>query len=225
MNKRLNKSNDEGGGGLPTDTTAFYELNGNANDSSGNIYNGTATDVSYVSGKFSLAGSFNGSSSKIDIPDVSAFEVNTTGEFSISAWIKPNEIVSNNPIFCSTSTFNPQDSSSIDYRLTLWTNGFPKMDQSFGGGSGTQISALSTVAATVGVWNHVVGTIKNSGEVRVYLNGVLRDSNSAGSTTRSSWSPTLGAYGSSFKTDGLIDQVRIYNFELDADQVLALYNE
>ena len=203
---------------------ALYPLDGNANDLSGN-YSGTPTDVSYGVGEFDLAGVFNGSSSIINIPNVSAFDVNTTGEFSISAWIKPNEIASRNPIFCSTSTFNPLDSSYVDYRLTLWTNGFPKMDQSFGGGSGTQISALSTVAATVGVWNHVVGTIKNSGEVRVYLNGVLRDSNSAGSTTRSSFSPTLGVYGSSHKTNGLIDQVRIFNKELSSSEVTTLYNE
>jgi hypothetical protein len=207
-------------------TVATYKLDGDAGDDSGNGYNGTASNVTYAAGKFDDAAVFNGSSSKITLPNSTAFDVNTTGEFSISAWIKPNTLSSRNPILCSTSTFDPLDSSYIDYRLTLWTNGFPKMDQSYGGGSGTQVSAISSVVANVGQWNHVVGTIKNNGDVKVYLNGVLTGTNTnAGSTTRASYIPTIGTYGSTHKTDGLIDQVRIFDRELDSGEVTQLYNE
>ena len=49
-----------------TSCIATYQLDGNANDLSGN-YSGTPTDVSYGVGEFDLAGVFNGSSSYIDL--------------------------------------------------------------------------------------------------------------------------------------------------------------
>lgn len=47
----------------------LYKLDGNANDVSGN-YNGTPTDVSYGVGEFDLAGVFNGSSGRVQIPSL-----------------------------------------------------------------------------------------------------------------------------------------------------------
>lgn len=44
----------------------YYKLNGNANDYSGNGYNGTANVVTYVAGPYGQAASFNGTSSYID---------------------------------------------------------------------------------------------------------------------------------------------------------------
>jgi hypothetical protein len=49
----------------PVTNTAYYKLNNNANDSSGNGYNGTASNVTYAAGKFDDAAVFNGTSSKI----------------------------------------------------------------------------------------------------------------------------------------------------------------
>ena len=50
----------------PVANTAYYKLDSNANDSSGNGYNGTATNVTYGNGRFNEAANFNGSSSRID---------------------------------------------------------------------------------------------------------------------------------------------------------------
>ena len=46
---------------------AIYQFEDNANDSSGNSNNGTAANVSYVTGKFGKAASFNGSSSTLEV--------------------------------------------------------------------------------------------------------------------------------------------------------------
>ena len=74
MNNRLINTKAAGGGGCTDivdnydpfggDGVALYQLNGNANDVSGN-YNGTATSVTYGTGVFGQAAVFNGSTSKI----------------------------------------------------------------------------------------------------------------------------------------------------------------
>lgn len=51
---------------------AYYPLDSNANDLK-NGYNGTATAISYVSGGINNEASFNGTSSKISIPNQTAF--------------------------------------------------------------------------------------------------------------------------------------------------------
>lgn len=43
---------------------AWYKLDGNANDTLG-VFNGTPSNMTYTTGKFSQAGSFNGTSSGI----------------------------------------------------------------------------------------------------------------------------------------------------------------
>ncbi len=64
-----------------TSCVATYRLNGDATDLSGN-YNGTATSVTYVAGQFGDAGSFNGSSSYINLGDPTS--TITTANYSIS---------------------------------------------------------------------------------------------------------------------------------------------
>ena len=70
---------------------AQYLFQDNANDSSGNGYNGTATDVTYaqlpqthsINGK---AGIFNGSTSHIDLPTIS--QLAGTVAFSVEYWFQ-----------------------------------------------------------------------------------------------------------------------------------------
>ncbi len=79
INSRLIKSNDAGGGVCASDTLqvlgdtsciALYQLNWDGSDMSGN-YDGVATDVSFVNGHIDSAGSFNGSSSYVTLPNSS----------------------------------------------------------------------------------------------------------------------------------------------------------
>jgi len=79
INSRLIKSNNAGGGVCTSDITdifedssgvALYQLNWDGSDMSGN-YDGVATDVSFVNGHIDSAGSFNGSSSYVTLPNSS----------------------------------------------------------------------------------------------------------------------------------------------------------
>ena len=67
------------GEGLPSNNTLFLmHLNGNSTDSSGHG-NGTDTDISYslTNGKLNEGASFNGSSSRIIMPNQASFATNT----------------------------------------------------------------------------------------------------------------------------------------------------
>lgn len=68
---------------------AEYLLNGDTKDTSGNGYNGTASNVTYSKtsrGYQTYAGNFNGSSSYVSMGDVLDFEYNQP--FSISVVLK-----------------------------------------------------------------------------------------------------------------------------------------
>ena len=77
-------------------------------------------------------------------------------------------------------------------------------------------------------WTHVVGTFDSRGETRTYINGVLVN---AATNTLSEVNSYLAAYIGAANNSGApsnffpgdIDEPRIYNRELDADEVRRLY--
>ena len=72
---------------FPTSNLAYYKLDGDAIDSSGNGYNGTSPNVTWGVGRFGPAGVFNGTSSKISLPNSII-----TGAFSLSFWVNTSNI-------------------------------------------------------------------------------------------------------------------------------------
>ena len=86
---------------------AFYPFNGNANDESGNSYNGTVSGATFTTDRFDQSDKaynfiYNGfSSDKIEVSGTSGFNF-SSGGFSISAWVKfsgPGVVGNNYPIF------------------------------------------------------------------------------------------------------------------------------
>jgi hypothetical protein len=74
-----------------TGLVAYYTFDGNANDLSGNGYNATATDVSYVPGFFGQAVHPNGTSSLIQASGSYMF----SGPRTFCAWIQVNSLTVN----------------------------------------------------------------------------------------------------------------------------------
>lgn len=75
-----------------TTTMGLYHLNGNANDSSGNGNNGTATNITWVEGKFWQCASFNGSSSNFRNNNITLST--WTSPYTMSCRIKLNAEIS-----------------------------------------------------------------------------------------------------------------------------------
>ena len=75
---------------LTSGLVAHWPFNGNANDASGNGYNGTPTNVSYTTGFNGISNTaalFNGTSSYIDVAYQSGLNLDS---FSICAMVKVN---------------------------------------------------------------------------------------------------------------------------------------
>lgn len=149
----------------------YWKLNGNSNDTSGNGNNGTDTDVTYsqnnaVSG---LAGHFNGSTSKIDLPSLG---IGGRNPFSLSSWFTIASGTYNTPVlyFFGDGAGTPATSGfvmalifqSSNNSIWIWGNNcdFHSAANTVTIGKRTKIDI---------VWDG--GSTTNTTNFRLYLNG------------------------------------------------------
>jgi len=199
---------------------AFYELDSNVLDSSGNGYNGTATDITYAAGNFNNAAVFNGTSSFIDTPIDTELQ---TSVFSYSAWFK------------STTTDSTPRHILARYGLSsnavffAWHKGSTStIELGFYAAAGNFQQTFSGVSSNT--WYNLTVSLDGA-DIKVYINGTL--------TTPSSTVGTMVAVRAStsvpiligklnlytiWNWQGQIQKVRIYDYALDAAQALAIYN-
>ena len=189
-----------------------------ATDQLGN-YNGTATNVNFnTEGKFGFAGAFNGSSSKILLPN-SSFQ---TAAFTISAWCDVTANGSENSIFefTDTNSGNNQTVILLSAGSTSQSSRFLFRNRTSNeysyGPSGTPLSG----------WNHYCMTFDGS-TVKSYINGsqVNSASFSITNTIASTSEVLLGLSAGDRFLNGKIDQIRIYNSAASAANVTTLYKE
>jgi hypothetical protein len=234
INKRLIAGAPTGGGGACTTDTlqilgdssciAYYKM-ADATDESGS-YNGTATSVDFnVEGKYGLAGSFNGTSSEINLGNSQPLSVTQTGEISISLWVKTTDD--------TAYLYAKGDDSAAKYEhnLELLANGTLK-SAILNSGAGEAASVTSTATVDDGNFHHVVVTIDNGSSMSLYIdNGTPVTTTSwSGSVAYQSTVPfMLGAFegipAASSKLNGSLDQIRIFNKAVSATEVGTLYNE
>ena len=190
-------------------SVAYYKMS-DATDQFGN-YNGTASNVNFNTvGKFGFAGAFNGSSSRIAIPNI----VNQAADHSVSLWIKPTNFSSNRG---ALSMFN--GSHLLVYVTT---------DGGMNSNGGASSDGTTAGTITANSWNNIVFTYNYASTTyTMYVNGVNKGTsanfNFSGRTN------SIGCHnaGSSFIDYflGSIDQVRIYDSALSAENVTTLYEE
>ena len=206
-----------------TSCVATYRLNGDATDLSGN-YNGTATNVSYVAGKFDDAGSFNGSNGRIDLPNINNI-ASSNVSFSVSLWIKTTSSTYSG-VF-SDFPFSGFDGFSLV--IEFQTNGTFVI---FNRITAAQSYNLTTPVLNDGNWHNLlitnnISTLKQG----VYIDGVFYSQITLGSGTKTSSANTIqvGYYNLNstpqYYFNGSIDQVRIFNRAITAAEVTTLYNE
>jgi alpha-L-arabinofuranosidase len=198
---------------------ALYAFEGNAQDTSGNGFDGTATALNYVAGKVGAqAGQFNGSSSYVLIPR------SITDDFTVALWVKTTD---------TAGTAGAQ-----------WWSGKGLVDGEVGGGGADWGTAIvngkfvlgvgsiggdTTIASSVtindGTWHHLAATRSNSsGAMQVYVDGALRGSGT-GPTGSRTFPPSLRL--GSLQTannflNGTLDDVRLYDRVLSTNEIAAL---
>ena len=194
------------------DAVAIYELNQNANDALGN-YNGTVTGTANwtSSGKFNYAAQFD------------SWHINTghnfslaNNSFSISFWFANSATGSTNSYVISTDGPETQNNHLLIGRRD--SNG--KLNFAF---YANDLNSATDVT-TDGTWQHWVCTYNASTNSRkIYLNGSLDASDTASADYQGTGNLEIG-FGI-YQGLGKVDQVRVYNKELNAKSVTNLYNE
>ncbi len=175
-------------------------------------YNGTITDASWVAGKFDTALSFDGAGDYVNIGDVEALDGNAG--FTDSAWFKFNS-GDNMVIF-----YKQENSDGWDGHACYVLNDDTVDCRLYGNSNNLR---LITPTLTENVWYHIAFTYDGSSESKVYLNGVENVTNStAPGDITNAISFIIGA-GNSLYFNGTIDEVAIWNRDLSAAEVQAVY--
>lgn len=213
---------------IPTNgLVGYWPFNGNANDESGNGNNGTVNGAILTTDRFGnvdKAYSFDGTNDWISINSFDATDLPPDiSEINMSTWFKTNELTANSFVLhlCIQSTIDIiNDSLRCRYNLNL--NGQPVYP------------FIETKIDTN--WNFISFNYKKNNQFELFINGVLVGiiaitndilQNECWQTCSS-----IGMYNycllpgydvGYFK--GKIDDIRIYNRALNAQEIQTLYNE
>lgn len=188
--------------------TTAYDRSGQGNN--GTLTNGPVTTI----GKMGQALSFDG----VDDGVYTSKPTFTSAGMTISMWIKP------------TSSFGINDNFIGVWATTGWlfrTGNTVAQHIEFYDGTTTYETSGSYIVP--GVWQYVTVTLDNSGVYRIYYNGSVVYTSSAGRPVPNTGSNPNMSIGrlpatTSYSFPGSIDDVRIYNRALSAKEVQLLYN-
>ena len=190
-------------------------VGGTVADSSGNGNNGTwnGTGSHWADGKFAKAGNFNGTDDYIKVSDSTNLH---SDNFSITAWFKKNSGTGH----ILAKEYGPGGDDSY----AIWFPQENKIAAHTSDGAG----GVEYAQVTDGQWYHVAFAKSGTG-TNLFVDGIqVSTANSASLTTKFDDSSLfIGADDNDNNEvgdglfNGLIDQVRIYNYALTPEQIVA----
>ena len=192
---------------------ALYKFDGDATEVSG-TYNGTATNVTYGTGKFGQCGVFNGGSSKVQL----AQEIFTsTTQVSVSLWFKATNNAGNG---FDEFMFSKRN-GILTFCMWITTEGKVQVV------NWNNQTLTSLLPKTDDMWHNAIFTLENNNG-KLYIDGTLEVTYNSMTIYTQSF-PTANSIGSFDNYarwfSGSIDQVRIFKRALTTTEVTALYNE
>ena len=214
----------------------FHEGTGiAATDLSGSENNATVMNgAAWTSGRKGYGIRTDGINDYVHVTEAGNPEIKYTGQnLTVALWIKAEATETNGGWLLS----NPWNGGGYyNYYLYYAASG----QITFFIGAATSYSIASSVTIPAGSWHHVAATVDASKAVTLYIDGTSRAS---GTHAISSWTPgggdadialaigTLYPYGTggwsqpTFSFQGTLDDVRVYNRALGADDILALASD
>lgn len=202
------------GGAGSSNLVAWWKLNGNALDSSGNDLHGTVNNGTPTTGaNGQVSGAYTFAASAASVNNVTVPAPTVGANLTISAWVRP--------------TAYPTERSTIiesmlpyGYYLSLYTDGSLQIYRY----STTPAGYHTTAAATVPLnqWSYVVGSWDGT-NARLYVNGTLLATIAVTGSGIASNQIVIGAEAVSRQFVGSIDDVRIYNSALSGTTISSLY--
>jgi hypothetical protein len=191
---------------------AHYKLEGNINDSSIHGYDATATGTpAYAAGQLGQAIVLDGTDDLVTLPS----GVASSQDITVAAWVYWN----GGSIWQRIFDFG----NNTDQYLFLTPYSGSVMRFAIKNGGSEQ--AIETTTMTTSQWTHVAVTLE-ADTAKLYVNGVLKATNTAVTINPSDFNPRVNYIGDSqWSSDplfsGMMDDFRVYNFALTASQIAA----
>ncbi len=214
----------------------YLPLNGNADDASKYLNNGTvygATLTTGVSGLANTAYYFDGVNDYIAVPDAGKLNPDY---ISLCAWIKAEDVpLHYAEIFRKSKDL---DASNEQYYLRLTNSTYPQAAVKVTPSGNTQYCAYdggaswnsntSTISASLSTWHFMVSTYDGVA-LNIYIDGILVSTSTftkGGPLNKCGAELRIGKGWSQFPSfyKGKIDEVRIYNRALMDCEITELYN-
>jgi Concanavalin A-like lectin/glucanases superfamily/Bacterial Ig-like domain/Bacterial Ig domain len=200
-----------------TGLVAAYSFDENSGatlgDQSGNGHDGTVVGASWTPGKFGSALNFNGTSSRVDLPQLGTFY---KSGFTLEAWV--NKAGTKKDVGILGTWDNPAGGPM------LWVDHIQGHNYvTASTGLGTYLD--SGQAPAVGQWQYLTATYDGT-NLRYYVDGVQVASKTFTGNIGDSNIWRIGAYqGTPFGFfDGMIDEARVYNRALSGAEVTTDMN-
>lgn len=206
---------------------AYYPLDGNANDESGYGNNGSIEGtVTLAVDRFSSASNsynFQGSG-LISIPHNDSFSISDSNALTVSAWIYRTDDGTSGHILGKRPPGELTYNWQIHFESRVpWTFDFPEGTSFVSGtGVGTNVGCRSGTNPASREWVQVVG-IYDHGNWSLYQDGVLVTTGTGSPHPDANTPLQIGSSGGFLPFIGHIDDVRIYNRALSAQEVANLY--
>jgi len=217
---------------------AWYPLNGNASDASGNGKNGAIHGATTVADRFGNAGSalsFDGLNDYAGLPNNNPIWL-PQDDFTVSAWVRFDRDPLTNPVeFVLQFDFNYYTNQDLCIGYGIYRNPDDgRVNFQMETATATN-SLLSQDPMEKNSWYHIVG-VRSGTTQEMYIDGQLDATGICSAEPIKFFSPvndfrvnigvasdggwTTGTY----YLDGMVDDVRIYNRALSSAEVQMLYN-
>ncbi|MCX6924193.1 MAG: cadherin domain-containing protein [Verrucomicrobia bacterium] len=194
---------------------AYYPFNENANDATGNGFNGTVVGALPTTDRFAFSGGaylFDGSNSRIDMAGTEGLNP-TNNQLTVSAWVLLNSLP-------PQALIVGKHQCRVGTGYLLMCNGghfefYVQRD-----------SIISPQVCIVGIWYHVVGVLNGTSRA-LYVNGEQVASGTAVTMQSNDNIIQVGTLttGDCYPNhlSGKIDDVRIYHRAFSTPEVVGLY--
>ena len=206
--------------GKPVAQWDFDEGEGTrAFDVSGNNNTGVLTNgPTWVEGKHGSALSFDGVDDSVDVANDSSLGI--TSNLTIEAWVNPSAITLPSGTWMSIA--GKKDGHNLSgYGLVMASYSPCRRWCFVVDNSGV---CPANACEQIGRWDHLVGVYDGS-KMYLYQNGILQStvvkSGNIGLSANSFKVASMTSYG---KFNGLIDEVKVYNYARTAEQIMQDYN-
>lgn len=225
-----------------TDSLQLHlKLNNDALDETSNSLDGTENNITYTTDRFNNpanAANFNGSTSYISIPSSNILK--TSFPFSVSAWVKINQLPSQGayPVFANDES--PSQGTYHGAWVSILQSGRVQANYGNGGPAGSQFryTRESSASLTPGQWYMITAVFNSTADIDIYVDCNSSQGNVSGNSSISmQYSAAAGAIGrrlgnvnsgqssSIHHFNGAIDQIRFWNRSLTQADITALCNE